>query len=318
MQSSIHDLPSQLEVFSAQVLITTRTESNFSMSPGHIYSVVRVVYFLLFCSYMTRTVVVVPMMERGTKRPAADMEPQATDNSEMPTAATLDQVSDVRLEFGESSEDSMPANSILLRLASPVFNRMLQSGMQEAQQSVIKVDLASKEEFQIFYGLLAPTAWSTGAVTKENVDSLLAISDYYQVGTIKQACEAHLLRLPATGARLLQARKHGLKSQYERCIRALAKNGAKEDLELLRKSEPDILLEVAVKQQELRRQMLALKDEIVRCKGFFAEPGVHPYASHMFTAGRKLSEAEASKISRILEGQGSLKQTLEKMLKELQ
>ncbi|CAE7530902.1 spt16 [Symbiodinium sp. CCMP2456] len=255
------------------------------------------------------------MMERGTKRPLED------DNNEMTTAATLDQVSDVRLEFGEVGDppdDSMPANSILLRLASPVFNRMLQSGMMEAQQSVIRVDLASKEEFKIFYNLLAPTAWSTGAVTKENVDSLLAISDYYQVVTIKQACEAHLLRLPATATRLLQARKHGLKSQYERCVRVLAKQGAKEDLELLRKSEPDILLEVAVKQQELRRPLVALKDEILRCKNLLPEPAVPAYQSHAFTAGRKLSEGEASKISRILESQASLKHILEKLHKELQ
>lgn len=259
--------------------------------------------------------IVEPMMERGTKRPAADMEPLATDNTEMPAAATLDQVSDVRLEFGESSEHSMPANSILLRLASPVFNRMLQSGMKEAQQSVIKVELASKEEFEIFYGLLAPTAWSAGAVTKENVDSLLAISDYYQVATIKRACETLLLSLPPTGTRLLQAQKHGLKAQYERCILDLAKKGAREDLQLLRKSEPDILLEVAVKQQELRKPLVALKDEIVRCKSFLPDSYVSPMIA---TAGRKMSEPEAGKIARVLQGLEPVRQILERVLKELQ
>ena len=62
--------------------------------------------------------------------------------------ATTEQVSDFVLDFGV---DSLPVNSALLRLASHVFNRMLESGMKEAQQSIIKVDVVSKEEFTIFY-----------------------------------------------------------------------------------------------------------------------------------------------------------------------
>ena len=40
-------------------------------------------------------------------------------------AATTEELSDVVLDFGV---DSMPANSVWLRMASPVFNRMFQSG----------------------------------------------------------------------------------------------------------------------------------------------------------------------------------------------
>ena len=67
---------------------------------------------------------------------------------------------------------SLSACSALLRLASPVFDRMLDCGMQEAQQSVIKVgssfdtgwvcltlahwqvEVARLEDFDVFYSLL--------------------------------------------------------------------------------------------------------------------------------------------------------------------
>ena len=177
------------------------------------------------------------MMNRGIKRPAEDT---AADGAETPKAATLEQVGDVRLEFGGDAGSFMLASSHLLRLASPVFNRMLQSGMREARQSVIKVDVASKEEFITFYSLLGLWAWSADKVTEENVDSFLAISDYYQVDIIKQTCENLLLSLPSTGTRLLQAHKHNLKRQYQRCITDLSQKSTKEDLEVLRQSEPDI------------------------------------------------------------------------------
>ncbi|CAE7701697.1 bath-42 [Symbiodinium sp. CCMP2592] len=184
--------------------------------------------------------------------------------------ATAEQVSDVVLHFGV---DSMPANSALLRLASPVFNRMFTSGMKEAQLGSIEVDVASKEDFITFYNLLGPWAWSTDKVKEENVDSLLAISDYYQVEIIKQTCENLLLGLPSTGTRLLQAKKHGLHRQYHRCVGDVAKWSTREDLEVLRQSEPDILLDVALGKQDLLIQFMGMKDEIVRCDALVDETG---------------------------------------------
>ena len=206
------------------------------------------------------------MATRGTKRPAEDLETEPPDSSERPGTATLEQVSDVRLEFGEKGEDSMPANSALLRLASPVFNRMFTSGMKEAQQGVIKVDVASKEEFKVFYGLLGPWAWSTDKVTETNVDSLLAISDYYQVEIIKQTCEDLLLNLPPNAARLLQASKHGLQKQCRRCMRHMAKQSTKEELEVLQQSAPDIFFELILQKQDTLNRLMGMKGEIAKCK----------------------------------------------------
>ena len=61
---------------------------------------------------------------------------------------------------------------------------MLESGMEEAQQKTIKVEVASKADFDMFYSLLLPGAWR-GKVAAKNVDVLLVISDYYQVGLSK-------------------------------------------------------------------------------------------------------------------------------------
>ncbi|CAE7254519.1 ANK1 [Symbiodinium natans] len=176
---------------------------------------------------------------------------QVDSDQETPAAvATGEQVSDVALDFGE---ESMPASSVLLRLASPVFNRMLESDMKEAQQKVIKVDVAvaTKQDFQVFYALLGPGAWSTDKVTEDSVDGLLSISDYYQVDFIKEACLKKLANLPVTAQRFVQANKHGLKRQRDRCLHELARRGGEEELVMLHTANSDLLLEVALKKQKL-------------------------------------------------------------------
>ena len=42
-----------------------------------------------------------------------------------------------------------------------------------------------QEEFEVFYNLLIPGAFRPKKVTEDNVDSLLTISEYYQVGFLK-------------------------------------------------------------------------------------------------------------------------------------
>ena len=150
--------------------------------------------------------------------------PPEVDADEGMTASTA--VQDVLLDFGE---DSMWVCSALLRLTSPVFHRMLESGMAETQQRIIKVDMVNKAHFELFYGLLGPLSWSPEKVTEANVDALLVVSDYYQVRIIKQTCEDLLLRLPATARRLLQANQHGLQRQLRRCVDSLALTSTKED-----------------------------------------------------------------------------------------
>ncbi|CAE7195237.1 bath-38 [Symbiodinium sp. CCMP2592] len=186
-----------------------------------------------------------PIAHQGS---LAGAKQEDADEDTFPGVATSEQIGDVVLDFGV---DTMPACSALLRLASPVFNRMLASGMKEAQQSIIKVEVANKAEFETFYALLGPAAWGAHKVTEANVDGLLAIGGYYQVGFLLQACENLLLQLPVTGERLVQASKHGLKKQQERCIYELARDCKKQDLIALHRSDADMLLQVAMKKQDL-------------------------------------------------------------------
>ncbi|CAE7802319.1 bath-42 [Symbiodinium sp. CCMP2456] len=253
------------------------------------------------------------MTTRGSKRPR--LEAEAPGSSGGPLTATAEQVSDLRLEFGENGEDSMPANSALLRMASPVFNRMFTSGMREAQQGVIKVEVASKEEFEVFYEFLLPMAWGA-QVTVNNVDSLLAISDYYQVEIIKQGCEKCLLLCAPTARRLLQAHKHGLTRQYERCIGFLAKNSTKADLELLR-SQPDILFDLTLRKQVILKRLRAMKGEIVRHQAA-VEPKNPIFEDADFANGRKFSKWEYQRISVLLRARPGLRVFLRKLLQELE
>ncbi|CAE7758558.1 GAPDH [Symbiodinium sp. CCMP2456] len=245
---------------------------------------------------------------------------QADGKAEAPGATvTAERVNDVVLDFGL---DSMPASSHLLCLASPVFDRMLESGMKEAQQSIIKVEVACKEEFTVFYDLLKPMAWNNDKVTEANVDSLLTISDYYQAGIIKEACEQLLLRLPPTGTRLLQAHKHGLQKQYQRCLSDLAEQSTKEDLEVLH-SVPDILLELALQKQdllnplrEMRNELIGMKQEILRCKASVDRP-LFDWQTVHFTSGHKFAPVHAAGICGLLEARQPLQSLLDRVLQEL-
>ncbi|CAE7370120.1 ANK1 [Symbiodinium sp. CCMP2456] len=156
--------------------------------------------------------------------------------------ATTEQVSDVLLDFGEAT---MLASSVLLRLASPVFNRMLASGMK------VDVAVATKTQFQVFYALLGPGAFSFDKVTKDSIDGLLSISDYYQVDFVKEACIKKLDELPVTAHRFMQAHKHGLKRQRDRCLHELARAGEERELVLLHSANADLLLEVTLKKRKL-------------------------------------------------------------------
>ncbi|CAE7765755.1 unnamed protein product [Symbiodinium sp. CCMP2592] len=199
-------------------------------------------------------------------RSSADAD-KTDENTPAAATATMDELGDLVLDFGV---DSMPACSVFLRAASPVFNRMLQSGMQEAKQGVIKVEVAKKEEFANFYSLLWPGEWSRDRVRGENVDALLAIADYYEVGFVKHACEDQLLTLPVTGQRLLQAHQTGLHRQYVRCIDSLASSDCKEDLVMIGKEAPELLLDVALKMQARFGRLFGLQQDVARSREVIA------------------------------------------------
>ncbi|CAE7245279.1 Hectd1 [Symbiodinium pilosum] len=129
-------------------------------------------------------------------------------------------------------------------MCSPVFDRMLSSDMKEAQERVIEVGVATQHEFEILYALLMPGAFLTRSVKPSQVESLLRISDYYEVSFIKKACEQKLLSLPATPARLIEASKYGLKRQLARCVKEISPRLALQDLLQVYDHSPELLLAV--------------------------------------------------------------------------
>lgn len=151
---------------------------------------------------------------------------------------------DITLRFESGSRS---ACSSLLRMSSPVFDAMLESGMKEQEQKTIDVTIASKDDFDLFYDLLQPGAGLVGKkkIVEKNVDALLTLAKYYQVSFLQRACEEVLLSLPASVQRLLQAKEHGLARQQSRCIGALAESCTKKDLKMIHEASPDLVLRLA-------------------------------------------------------------------------
>ncbi|CAE7519526.1 bath-38 [Symbiodinium sp. CCMP2456] len=189
-----------------------------------------------------------PVRKKKKEEPERKTE-EAGEEPEPKKQRKMEHMNDIVLKFREGTK---PACSALLRWASPVFDGMFSSGMKEATEQVIEVKVATKEEFEIFYGLIMPGARCFTQVTPDNVHALLCISDYYQVDFVKDACEEQLLRMPVTVERLLQAHKHDLPKQYRRCIASLSLISQPQDLNAL---PPDVLLELTKEMQERLKKL---------------------------------------------------------------
>mmetsp|Transcript_66903 Transcript_66903/g.216226 ORF Transcript_66903/g.216226 Transcript_66903/m.216226 type:complete len:255 (+) Transcript_66903:38-802(+) len=141
-------------------------------------------------------------------------------------------------------------SSVVLGIASPVFKAMLSAGMEESRSRRIKVsrDIGTARQFDDFYSCLLPaTAW-TVSIHQENVDGILAFSDYYQVIPLKLECERVLCDFPPSVDRLMQAHKYGLNDQYKRCVAAVASDAGKPDLSVL-KGHPSVLFDILKQMQ---------------------------------------------------------------------
>ena len=178
----------------------------------------------------------------------------------------------------------MLVSSHVLRLASPVFNAMLTSGMIEGQAQRIKVDIASKEEFDKFYRLLLPAYGRKEQLSEGCVDAILALSDYYQVEALKAECEAYLMSLPISIHRLLQSEKHGIKMQYARCLASL-KDDPEIDLKAL-KGYPEIIFDLAIAMQQKAVLLKTMKTMAPRIKTLVAVAHEHIPSTAMFQGQR--------------------------------
>lgn len=196
--------------------------------------------------------------------------------------------SDMVLVFGEAGgESEMPVHSVLLRLASPVFEAMLSTDMAEKESRRVRVEAASFEDFAEFYKFLLPLRGRTMKLSESNVDSMLAISDYYQVEPLKEECAAVLEGLPVSVPRLLQAHRHGLRRQYERCAEAIGQCFHKHDLTLLSR-HTDILMDVVLRSQlcyaamqDRLTKICALRSEVLKARDRARQHSVWQASQHI-------------------------------------
>ncbi|CAE7246484.1 unnamed protein product [Symbiodinium sp. CCMP2592] len=155
------------------------------------------------------------------------------------------EVDDMELTFDDGSRKVCSA---LLRMVSPVFEKLLAQGTKK-----VEVKAATAHEFDAFYSLLLPGYFRSDKITEDNLGPLLALSDHYQVDFVKWGCEEKLRSLPVTVSRLVQAHDCGLDDQYARCLKKLGECPQllkKEDLEELGRTKPNLLLEVAWSMRE--------------------------------------------------------------------
>uniref|UniRef100_A0A7S4QIH9 BTB domain-containing protein n=1 Tax=Alexandrium monilatum TaxID=311494 RepID=A0A7S4QIH9_9DINO len=176
---------------------------------------------------------------------------RARSPDEQDSSRAVDICGDVLVEF-EGEAEGLRVSSHVLCLASPVFLAMLTSGMCEEKTKRVEVaaSIGNREQFEQFYGFLLPAKALGQRLGRDNVDGVLAFSDYYQVSELKEACEEFLLRVSASLDRLLQAERHGIPRQRQRCLEHISASPTV-DLSKL-EAHPKLLLEVArVSQQRL-------------------------------------------------------------------
>lgn len=113
-------------------------------------------------------------------------------------------------------------NSVILCMASPVFEAMLTSNMKESQTQEIQASNFSLKDFDTFYNFLVPGHGRAMSITDSNVEQMLKLSDYYQVLPIKGECETFLLGAKPTLQRLLLTKQHNLQTCYERYADAIS------------------------------------------------------------------------------------------------
>mmetsp|Transcript_41653 Transcript_41653/g.116015 ORF Transcript_41653/g.116015 Transcript_41653/m.116015 type:complete len:218 (-) Transcript_41653:80-733(-) len=160
----------------------------------------------------------------------------------------------------EGTAEEVQVHSQILRIASPVFNGMLNSEMKEASTKRIRIGVASKAAFLSFYQCLLPGAVYEQHLSKQNVDGILELSDYYQIEFLTDACIRILRECPASIARLIRAKK--LESQhpdlYHRFLTEIMASKCKYNLEDL-SAHSDILLDMVKRVPDAPSELKELK-----------------------------------------------------------
>ena len=123
-------------------------------------------------------------------------------------------------------DETFEVHSLLLMLASPVFNNMLMAGMDEGFRKVVTLPGKKKSEFISFWKSLQPL--STESLTPENAIFLTAWADECQVDVLKARCEEYLVKkAPVDASSLKHAVTYNLEQRMKQCINVMTYDVAK-------------------------------------------------------------------------------------------
>jgi len=192
-----------------------------------------------------------------------DISSSAPDDRTSPGGGNAPDMMEAGSATRGESENELPVHSLILRLCSPLFDAMLQSDMQESKSSRVAVKVCSKAEFEEFYNSVLPFGHLNSRLTPENVDSMLAISDFYQVGPLRSECAAFMSTVPATLPRLVLAWKLGLAEQYGEFLAQLAPTLDRADA-LRLSAYPDIAVDMML---QMRRHTGSRCDTCDKLRG---------------------------------------------------
>mmetsp|Transcript_158872 Transcript_158872/g.280677 ORF Transcript_158872/g.280677 Transcript_158872/m.280677 type:complete len:214 (+) Transcript_158872:22-663(+) len=160
-----------------------------------------------------------------------------------------------------SDGSKMFAHSLLLCLASPVFDAMWNSGMSESREKFVKIEVATKDEFANFYEMLKPISGRKVSITSLNVSSLLTLSEYYQIENMKEECVEFLNQSPITVCLLVQAKLHKLDELYAKCLNGVVETFDCQNFDSLLGHE-DVAIDVMQKAQSRWKAMRSKIDRM--------------------------------------------------------
>eukprot|EP00746_Dinoflagellata_sp_MGD_P020170 gnl/MRDRNA2_/MRDRNA2_146923_c0_seq1.p1 gnl/MRDRNA2_/MRDRNA2_146923_c0~~gnl/MRDRNA2_/MRDRNA2_146923_c0_seq1.p1 ORF type:complete len:258 (-),score=55.93 gnl/MRDRNA2_/MRDRNA2_146923_c0_seq1:183-956(-) len=114
-------------------------------------------------------------------------------------------------------DGEVEVHSVILVLASPVFEKMLSSDMQEGSGSQIRLPGKLKAEFTEFYNALQ--LCTMNRLTPENAISLTCWAEEYQVSPLKTKCEDFLVSsVPVNASSLEHAIMYNLQRRTAQCL----------------------------------------------------------------------------------------------------
>ena len=109
----------------------------------------------------------------------------------------------------------VPVFSQIIMDASPVFARMLTSGLQECEEGRVLIRDKKKAEFELFVKHIDSRA---PPITGETAPTLARWADEYQVKGLKRRCEDFFMTLPPGVGALRQALDYSMVRRRDQCM----------------------------------------------------------------------------------------------------